>query len=184
MAPWYTTQIPGQKRLEAGAPETAWASCPAPRSPVPFLCPGRASPSVSPQHFLPPSPSSPPRLSLSLSPAASPVLSSHLFLSPVSSRVPTPSFSLPPRLPLPFHLPPSLSPPPLKLPVPEARTSKGDQSCAPPSKTRLCQERPPTTPSHPHRVGCNSPWQAKVPHPSAPGSTFCARAWCWKGHTV
>lgn len=39
----------------------------------------------------------PTHLSLSLSPAASPpVLGSHLFLSPVSSRVPTPSLSLPP----------------------------------------------------------------------------------------
>lgn len=157
VAPWYTTQIPGQKRLEAGAPETAWASRPAPRSPVPFLCPGRASLSVYPQHFLPPSPSSPPRLSLSLSPAASPLFSVHICFSLrcLHGSPRPPSLSHPGCL-YPF-ISPSLSPPPLKLPVPEARTSKGDQSCAPPSKTRLCQGRPPTTPSHPHRVDCNSP---------------------------
>lgn len=163
-APRHTTQTPEQRRLEAGAPETAWA--PRPPSPTlpslplaalsPFSAP--ASPSVCPQHFLSSSLSSPPASHSPFHQLPHPLFLVHICFSLLCLHgSPRPPFSLPPWLPLPFHLPPSPSPPPLKLPVPEARTSKGDQSCAPPSKTRLCQERPPTTPSHPHRVDCNSP---------------------------
>lgn len=43
-APRHTTQTPGQKRLEAGAPETAWASRPIPHSPIPFSAPAGTAP--------------------------------------------------------------------------------------------------------------------------------------------
>ena len=146
VAPQYTTQTPGQKRLEAGAPETAWASRPAPRSPVPFLCPGRASPSVYPQHFLPPSPSSPPGLSLSLSPAASPLFSVHICFSlPCLHGSPRP-----PSLSHPSCLYPFISPLPLALPLTEVASSRGQnfkrrsKLCSPIKDQTLPGASPPT----------------------------------------
>ena len=155
-----TAHNPDSRTKEAGSwgPRNCLGLPPYPSQPCPLLCPGRASPSVCPQHFLPPSPSSPHASHSSFHQLPHPLFSVHICFSLLclhGSPCP-PSLSHPGCL-YPFISPPSPSPPPLTLPVPEARTSKGDQSCAPPSKTRLCQERPPTTPSHPHRVDCNSP---------------------------
>lgn len=114
--------------------------------PFSFPCPWAWPVPLSPTTFPFPDPLPHQPLTLSFTSCLARFSSTHLFLPPGSSRAPPthPPVSLPAWLLLPFHLPlPELSP--LKLLVPEARTSERDQSWAPPSKTRLCQE-PPHTP--------------------------------------
>ena len=151
-----TAQIPGQKRLEAGAPGSA--SAPRPPPPTPPSCPTQPTrPCLLSPPWAWPVPLSarsiscpqslfPTGLTLSLSPAASPPFSVHICFSLMSLHgPPRPPFSLPPRLPLPFHLPL-----PWALPTEVAgsrgRNFKRRSKLGSPIKDQTLQER--TTPPH------------------------------------
>lgn len=149
---WLTLQ-PRILGRRAWKPEPTAYPCPRPLPPLPLCPPPRHTQSVPFSAWAWPVPC----LSTAfpapwflfptiLSPFASyllPCPPSHICFS---LRLLTPPpllpFPLSPGFSCPFISPfPALSP--LKLSVPEAGTSKGDQSWGPPSKSRLCHEHPP-----------------------------------------